>query len=450
MAPRTQRLRTGRAADHVTTLPRVSALRLALAQVNPTVGDLRGNAELVLDRCKQAAAAGAHLVAFPEMVLTGYPVEDLALRGRSSRPAGAALVRLAAGWPTDGLADLPVVVGYLDPRPTDAAPASAGPRRGGAAPRGSPTNCAAVLHGGRVAGRYAKHHLPNYGVFDEYRYFVPGTDAHRRPGARRRRGHRDLRGPLAGGRAGRRRPATPGAGLLLVINGSPYERDKDDTRLELVRAARAPRPAAPLAYVNMVGGQDELVFDGDSLVVGRDGRGARPRAAVRRGTCSSSTWTCPVDRDRPRPAGGRGRIVVTIVRAEPLDRVCRRRHPPMHPRLDRRGRGVRRAGRLGLRDYVRKNGFRIGAARAVRRHRLGARGGDRRRRARRRERRTASRCRARTPSEHSGTTPPSWPSEPALHYRVVPIAPMVDAFLGGLELTGLAEENLQARVRGVI
>ena len=111
--------------------------------------------------------------------------------------------------------------------------------------------------------RYAKHHLPNYGVFDEYRYFVPGARA-RRAGARRRRRDRDLRRPVAGRRPGRRCAARR-SGAALVPNGSPYERNKDDVRLG--GAPRAGEAGCALAYVNMVGGQDELVFDGDSIVV---------------------------------------------------------------------------------------------------------------------------------------------------------------------------------------
>jgi NAD+ synthase (glutamine-hydrolysing) len=145
----------------------VPQLRLALAQIDPVVGDLAGNTELVLAGAGSAAGRGSHLVAFPEMALTGYPVEDLALRSsfvQASRNAVAELANRLAG---EGLGDLLVIVGFLDGAP-DAMPVLG-------TPRGAPQNAAALLHGGRVVGRYAKHHLPNYGVFDEYRYFVPGT-----------------------------------------------------------------------------------------------------------------------------------------------------------------------------------------------------------------------------------------------------------------------------------
>ena len=160
-------------------------------------------------------------------------------------------------------------------------------------PKGRPQNAAAVLHRGSVVARYAKHHLPNYGVFDEFRIFTPGTDLTvvRLHGV-------DIAIAICedlwqdGGPVALTRRC--GAELLLVLNGSPYERDKDDVRRELV-TRRAAEAGCTLAYVNMVGGQDDLVFDGDSIVVAPDGRVARPGAAVRRAPA----------RRRPRPAAGR-------------------------------------------------------------------------------------------------------------------------------------------------
>ena len=237
-------------------------LRIALAQIDPTVGDLEGNAEQVLTQTRAAADRGAHLVAFPEMQLTGYPVEDLALRAvvRRRLPRRRS-TRSRRSWPTQGLGELLVVVGYLDGSVDDAA------RLG--RPKGSPQNAAALIHGGQVVARYAKHHLPNYGVFDEARYFVPGTHLQvvRLHGV-------DVAVAICedlwqdGGPVALTREA--GAGLLVVINGSPYERGKNDGRLALAQR-RAAEAGCPLAYVNMVGGQDELVFDGGSLVVAPDG-----------------------------------------------------------------------------------------------------------------------------------------------------------------------------------
>lgn len=143
-------------------------IRIALAQVNPTVGAVDANADLIVRMTAHAASQHAHLVAFPEMVLTGYPIEDLALRASFVDASRAELVNLAARLDAEGLGATAVVVGYLGRDDT-----SAGTERLGR-PKGSPQNAVAVLYGGRVAVRQAKHHLPNYGVFDEFRYFVPG------------------------------------------------------------------------------------------------------------------------------------------------------------------------------------------------------------------------------------------------------------------------------------
>src|SRR5215468_2779978 len=241
-------------------------LRIALAQVNATVGDLAGNAELVVEWTRRAALRGARVVLFPEMMLTGYPVEDLALRASFVEASIAALHDVAERLRVDGLGGITVVTGYLDRR-TDLVP-----RTG--LPAGAPLDAAAVLHGGRVMITSAKHHLPNYGVFDEYRYFVPGNtlpvfrlDADGGPVDVAVAICEDLwqdGGPVAVTRRA-------GAGLLVVPNASPYERGKGSARLDLcVRRAR--EAGATLAYVNMVGGQDELVFDGDSIIVDAGGR----------------------------------------------------------------------------------------------------------------------------------------------------------------------------------
>src|SRR5271163_1663164 len=255
-------------------------LRIALAQVNVTVGDLTGNAEIIVEWTRRAAARGARVVVFPEMALTGYPVEDLALRASFVEASIATLRDVAERLNVEGLGGVAVVVGYLDRR------ADLAPRTG--VPAGAPLDAAAVLHGGRVVITSAKHHLPNYGVFDEFRYFVPGDTLP------------VFRVPTDGASPGGRPPQTPprgdqsvevaiaicedlwqdggpvavcrvsGAGLLVVPNASPYERGKDDVRLDLV-VRRAREAGAALAYANMVGGQDELVFDVDSILVTADG-----------------------------------------------------------------------------------------------------------------------------------------------------------------------------------
>jgi NAD+ synthase (glutamine-hydrolysing) len=250
-------------------------LRVGLAQVDTRVGDLSGNAELVARWTAKAADAGVHLVVFPEMTLTGYPPEDLVLRESFATASEKAVVELAATLAEQGHGDVAVVVGYLahtpghGPAPVDHPPID-DDRPGDANPRhGAPRNAAALLHGGEVVVRYYKRHLPNYGVFDEARYFVPGTEL---PVVRLHGVDVALTicedlwvddGPCAvAGEAG--------VDLVVSPNASPYERNKDDLRLPLVRR-RAEQARAPVVYCNQVGGQDELVFDGDSMVVAADG-----------------------------------------------------------------------------------------------------------------------------------------------------------------------------------
>jgi len=242
-------------------------LRIGLAQVNATVGDLTGNAEIIVEWTRRAAARGARVVVFPEMALTGYPVEDLALRASFVEASIEALREVAERLSVERLGGIAVVVGYLDRRPGLA------PRTG--LPAGAPLDAAAVLHGGRVVITSAKHHLPNYGVFDEFRYFVPGNTlpVFRVPVPETGEAVdvavaicEDLwqdGGPVAVTRHA-------GASLLVVPNASPYERGKDDVRLDLVQR-RAREARAALAYCNLVGGQDELVFDGDSILVSASG-----------------------------------------------------------------------------------------------------------------------------------------------------------------------------------
>src|SRR5689334_4991707 len=213
-------------------------LRLALAQVNPTLGDLAGNADLVVESCRAAAARGAHVVAMPEMVINGYPIEDLSYRASFIAATRRCVDALAVRLKDEGLGDLVVVVGHLDTF------AGTVPERLGL-PKNLPTNTASVITGGRIVARYDKHHLPNYGVFDEFRHFVPGNETQVI-----QVGGIDIAlaicediwqdGPSEAARAAE-------AGLLLVINGSPYEAAKDDTRLALC-TRRAREAGCALAY----------------------------------------------------------------------------------------------------------------------------------------------------------------------------------------------------------
>jgi NAD+ synthase (glutamine-hydrolysing) len=426
-------------------------MRIALAQVNATVGDLAGNADLIVEWTRRAAGQGARLVVFPEMMLTGYPVEDLALRASFVEASIAALDATAERLAAEGLGGVAVVTGYLD-RVTGLRP-----RVG--LPAGAPLDAAALLYDGAVAVRSAKHHLPNYGVFDEYRYFVPGDVL---PVVRLQADDGGLvdvaiaicedlwqdGGPVAVCRAA-------GAGLLVVPNASPYERGKDDTRLELVQR-RAAEAGATLAYVNMVGGQDELVFDGDSIIVDAAGellaRGPQFEqelvvADLELEPAVSSP--CPSD----TPVDARDGSMITIRRLELPAKAGasgpdRSEPRTTWPRLSDPAE-VYAALVLGVHDYVRKNGFgsvilalsggidsaltATIAADAV--------GPDKVH---------VVLMPSRYSSEHSVTDAEDLAKRQGLHARTVPIRSMVDAFEKELSLSGLAAENLQARIRGMV
>ena len=415
-----------------------------MAQVNATVGDISANADLVMDWSKQAADAGVHLVLFPEMMLTGYPVEDLALRRSFVEASRVSINRLATRLLDAGLGDLVAVIGYLDR--TDEPDHPKG---------GHPLNMAAVLHQGEVICSYAKHHLPNYGVFDEYRYFKPGNELH----VLRIRGIdvaiaicEDLwqdGGPVAA-------TAEANAGLLAVINASPYERDKDDARGNLV-TRRAREAGCPLAYVNMVGGQDELVFDGDTMIAGEDGTivvralqfveelvvadldlapGTAPmQAELAEGTVLADPGQSGmiIIRHHISDAGDAPAELITPLVAKPLEAMAE----------------VYLALVMGLRDYCHKNG--------IDRVYLGLSGGidstlvatlacD----ALGADRVYGISNPSAYSSEHSKSDAADLAARTGLHFQTVPIAPAVDAFHQMLDLDGIAAENLQARIRAVI
>jgi NAD+ synthase (glutamine-hydrolysing) len=379
-------------------------LRVALAQINPTVGDLAGNAGLIAESVKSAQAQGANLIVFPEMIVTGYPVEDLALRPSFQAASIRAVEEIAVAI----TGDIVAVVGYLDQ---------------------GPKNAVAVIHEGKIKARYVKRHLPNYGVFDEFRNFVAGdkTLVVRIHGV-------DVAVAICediwhslDAIAAR----TPG--LLVVPNGSPFERNKDDVRLSLVQK-RATEIGAPVAYVNMTGGQDDLVFDGDSIVVGKDG-------SVLARTAQFDDQLIVIDIDC---AEGSSKPDV-VISEQPTSHSAPANSSIATPLSDEAE--MWQGLVMGLRDYVGKNGFKsvvlglsggidsaLVAAIAI--DALGA------------KRVNGVAMPSKYSSNHSVEDAQALADATGIHFRITPIAPMVDANMANLILKGLAEENLQARVRG--
>jgi NAD+ synthase len=283
-------------------------LRIALAQINQLMGDLPANAAAMLDWRDKARATGADLVVFPELQLIGYPPEDLVLKPALIERAEAELVKLAEATGDGGPA---MLVGTV---------IEAG---------GLLFNCAALLDGGTVVAVRQKRELPNYGTFDEKRLFAPGP----LPDPVEFRGVKlglpvceDIWFPFVSAHL-----AQQGAQILININGSPYEVDKDERRVKAVCAARVAETGLPVVYLNRVGGQDELVFDGASFVLNGDGALAA-RLPEWAETLTVTDWT--------RAADGRWTCAPgTIARAQehPEDIYC--------------------AMITGLRDYVNRNRF---------------------------------------------------------------------------------------------
>jgi NAD+ synthase (glutamine-hydrolysing) len=459
----------------------VVTLRVGLAQVNVTVGDLAGNAEIIVEWTRRAAARGARVVVFPEMALTGYPVEDLALRASFVEASIAAVREVAERLNVEGLGGIAVVVGYLDRR------SGLAPRTG--LPAGAPLDAAAVLHGGRVVITSAKHHLPNYGVFDEFRYFVPGDTC---PVFRLPAGEAGESVDVAvaicedlwqdGGPVAVTRHA--GAALLVVPNASPYERGKDDVRLELVRR-RALEAGAALAYCNLVGGQDELVFDGDSILVSAAGellaRGPQfeealiiadldlPSAGTGPETVAGESDIQPGAGDAlPRTSGAGEPVDAGDGTVITIERVALPKAPlpaadaaaesagsggpgPFWPRLDDLGE-VYAALVLGTADYVRKNGFRsvlLALSGGIDSALVATIAAD----AVGPENVHVILMPSKWSSDHSVTDAEDLVERQGINARTIAIQAIVDAFrdgLGDFPVSGLPAENLQSRVRGVI
>ncbi|WP_328870882.1 NAD+ synthase [Streptomyces sp. NBC_00287] len=414
-------------------------LRLALNQIDSRVGDLVANTETIVRWTRHSAEQGAHLVAFPEMALTGYPVEDLALRSSFVEASRAALRTLAARLAEEGFGELPVIVGYLDRSDT------AQPKYG--QPAGAPRNAGAVLHRGEVVLTYAKHHLPNYGVFDEFRYFVPGDTM---PVVR----VHGVDVALAicedlwqdGGRVPAARSA--GAGLLVSINASPYERNKDDTRLELVRK-RAQEAGCTTAYLAMIGGQDELVFDGDSIVVDASGEVIARAPQFAEGCVVLDLDLPAASADAPTGVVDDGlRIDRVILSEDPLPAYSSELAGGYADRLDD-DEEVYSALVVGLRAYVAKNGFKsvlIGLSGGIDSALVAAIACD----AVGAQNVYGVSMPSKYSSDHSKDDAAELARRTGLNFRTVSIAPMFDAYMSSTELTGLAEENLQSRLRGTL
>ena len=292
------------------------SLTMALAQINPTVGDIDGNANRIVEARAVAAKQGADLVVTGELALSGYPPEDLVLKPAFQDTIEAGVKRLAAET-ADGGPGLLIGAPWRDKEGRD---------KEGQTGSGL-HNAALMLDGGEITAVRFKHELPNYGVFDEKRVFAQGP----LPGPV---AFRDVRLGIMICEDMWSSDVTEclqesGAEILVVINGSPFETDKPDDRLNPA-VARVTESGLPLAYVNLVGGQDELVFDGASFVLGRDrtllakAPSWREDVALTRWTRDGGAWTCAEGAISPAPDG-----IEAIYRALVL----------------------------GLRDYVGKNGF---------------------------------------------------------------------------------------------
>lgn len=377
-------------------------LQIALAQINPCVGDVAGNAALIVDQCRAAAEEGAQLVVLPEMALTGYPIEDLALRESFQRATQQALEDVADELAGSATANLTVVLGTL-----------------GLNAAGRPVNRAVVIRGGTVIATYDKRHLPNYGVFDERRIFSPGE----------REGVIDVDGVRVGIAICEDLWVECDYGsdldLLVVLNGSPFEEGKGHIRTELARS-RARDLNTSVAYVNLWGGQDDLVFDGHSFVVHASGEVATSAPGF---TDHLLTWNLP--------APSAGEVTEDPARASALLH---------HSDSDEQ---VYRACVTGLRDYVRKNGLSkavLGVSGGIDSALVAAIAAD----ALGGENVIGVSMPSKYSSDHSMTDAQDLAERLGLDYRVQSIAPMVQAFDAELGLQGVAAENIQARVRGVI
>lgn len=394
-------------------------IRLALAQINPTVGDLAGNAALIRSFAERARGDGADLVLFPEMALTGYPPEDLLLQPRFVRAADQALRRLAVRLPRD----LAVVAGTVLGRSGDL------------------KNGAVLIHGGRVRARFEKWFLPNYGVFDEARYFTPGNTAT----------VFDLGGVRIGlticediWRAGgpARESARRGAGLILNLSASPFHAGKNQERRNVIRRA-VKESRAPLAYCNMVGGQDELVYDGGSFLMD-----ARGRVLARAPGFEENLLTVDLALSNdPHPEPPAVRL--------PLRRTERSSRPPLLAPSLSREEEIYSALTLATRDYAQKNGFQkavIGLSGGIDSALVACVAAD----ALGRDQVVGVTLPSRFNAAETRADAQTVADRLGLQFLTIPIDGIVDSFLAALgpvfagRAADVTEENLQSRVRGTL
>jgi NAD+ synthase (glutamine-hydrolysing) len=411
----------------------VARIRVALCQINTTVGDLDGNVDRILAALADADAEGCDLAVFPELAITGYPPEDLLLKPGFVADNRRALERVA-----QASGSCAAVIGFVD------------------AGRDL-HNAAAVCAFGRVQAIYHKRNLPNYAVFDEQRYFAPGTGASPlvevagvRVGVSICEDAWDPVGPISTQAAG-------GAELVVNINASPYYANRVAER-ERMLATRATDSSSALVYVNQVGGQDELVFDGASLVFDAHGE-----LLARAGQFTEESLVCDVEVQpvfRKRLLDPRGRAndaplpVVEVTSAPRVDDPGDVRHPALATALAP-VQEVYEALVTGTRDYVRKNGFTdvaIQLSGGVDSSLVAAIAAD----AVGPERVHGVLMPSRYSSDHSVTDAEKLALELGIEHRIVPIEPAHAAFLDmlapsfeGLE-PDVTEENLQSRIRGVV
>ena len=395
----------------------MSSIRFALAQLNPIVGDITGNSLAILEAVRDAHGRGARVIVTPELSVTGYPVEDLASSSDFIRQSEIGVAALATRIAADGFGDAIVVVGFVE-RATEE-------EFGGARAQ----NSLAVLSHGKVVATYAKRHLPTYSVFDEERIFVPGAgtlimnlggvatgfliceDLWRDDGPVSDLAEHDL-------------------DVVVVINASPFDTAKDETRFPLLHT-RALEFRAPVVYVNAVGGQDDLVFDGDSAVLDAEGT-----VLLRAPLFTPALELIDIT--------GTGFAGDGISLTEPRDTITPSVAPDL-PDIEATWNGLV----LGVRDYTLKNGFPSivlglsggidsAVCATIAADAIGA------------QRVFGVSMPSQFSSNGSKDDASALATNLGCHYDTHPIAELVEPFERELNLSGLAAENIQARARGMV